>query len=993
MARKNALKKFFMYVVVAVGIVFLGFMTYYFAKNNENIFLTVDEGSIVYVNKGEVVALPLSHTKPNKSTTFEITYTTENVVEISAELKTITALNGGATTVTITSSNENFGPYKFDILVGEGTKDNPWYISSATQLVKIGKNINGIVFYETDDSYEMVNNINLSTIYSNGIYWTPIEDFYGTFSGEGYEISNLKVQGSYANVGLFGKIHSTARVENLKLTNAFVVGEMSTNVGIVAGVNAGFIGKVSVVGNLISSSQNSYVGGIVGKNVYEGTRPTLNMVEAKVQFRANGTIGGLVGINQGGIVFNSNVSVESLDLFLGYSPFSQTLDAVFDNYIYSSISFGGIIGRNEAIIYNNGTSSDFRQGAIKNSIVSVDANNLVVRSEEYYSRLALVVFENVEVSSHLYAINNTYLNIYAKSYGDLVAINILNGGSTSSITILSRADFNLPSSFDELNFETVWGVSSNEEPSLNLASSYEIVAVTNPGEVITSAQDVIVALKTISQNIGGNLNFLIDAQTAQNNEIVVDMNDVLDYMDITQWQPLGTLQNPFIGQLEAINGFVVFENLVVENDSNYLGLFGVISNPNTLLKNIKIRNATIKQTSVGASYGASLVAYIESGTVSNIYVDNASIEDVTVAGFVAGYNKNGIITNCFVGNDYLETQTNEILNSKISRSIYLGGIVGISASTINNVTVKNATIKNNALSFTTIGGIVAKILDKVEVSNAYNDSLIIDSINSNGYYGGVVGYVNANAVVKKSYNLGDISSVIGIEDESYAGGVASYVGKGAVIETSFSNTYGVKAKYVGGIVAINKGLIKESYSLGEYVGDVVGGLAYLCEGEITHSYTKATVKSISTSKDDFSAGLVAYLPKGAKISYVFGSATILATNGAQKYAETRSYIRYTFIETFFDELYTGRTAGEIKNYFVVNFNDAIVQTDNFNIIFRSIGIAGYPKDFIITTEDDVLGYGTINPFETAGFQQYSPQIWIFEDGQWPTLANVITSEE
>ena len=44
-------KKFFMYVIVMVTILFLGFTTYYVSKNNENISLTLSREESVYINK------------------------------------------------------------------------------------------------------------------------------------------------------------------------------------------------------------------------------------------------------------------------------------------------------------------------------------------------------------------------------------------------------------------------------------------------------------------------------------------------------------------------------------------------------------------------------------------------------------------------------------------------------------------------------------------------------------------------------------------------------------------------------------------------------------------------------------------------------------------------------------------------------------------------------------------------------------------------------
>ena len=58
------MKKFLMYVVVLVGILFIGYTTYYFVRNNETISITLAENESVYINKDETYELPIKWTKP-----------------------------------------------------------------------------------------------------------------------------------------------------------------------------------------------------------------------------------------------------------------------------------------------------------------------------------------------------------------------------------------------------------------------------------------------------------------------------------------------------------------------------------------------------------------------------------------------------------------------------------------------------------------------------------------------------------------------------------------------------------------------------------------------------------------------------------------------------------------------------------------------------------------------------------------------------------------
>lgn len=122
---------------------------------------------------------------------------------------------------------------------------------------------------------KLMSNINL-----NGAEWTPIGAcngptyFQGTFDGQGYTISNLKVDKStdtYRNssAGLFGWVDAAgATIKNVKIDNATVEG--SHWVGAVAGYMTGTISDCTVsnstiIGHNVNEDANGdKVGGIVG---------------------------------------------------------------------------------------------------------------------------------------------------------------------------------------------------------------------------------------------------------------------------------------------------------------------------------------------------------------------------------------------------------------------------------------------------------------------------------------------------------------------------------------------------------------------------------------------------------------------------------------------------------------------------------------------------------------------------------------------------------
>lgn len=979
MTRKNTLKKLLMYLVVLVGVLFVGFMAYYFGVNNETIALTIKEGDVIYMNVDDVIRLPVEHIDAHRGTEINVSSSDNDVAYYSAAADTIIAKEGGVATFTVTPSNTKFGPFRFDVLVGDGSFDNPWYISTAAQFAQIGKPVTQGNEWTVYHSYELLNDINLIETF------TPLNAFYGTFAGEGHTISNLRVLSANANVGIFGTLSTGAKFENVILSNLSVT---STNtsavaVGGIAGVNNGFIGKVQLTGTITSASEIAYVGGIAGKNNFEGSRPTISTVMATVNLRANGTVGGLVGQNMGGIIFNAIADVKSLDMFIAeIEPLSVQLDSEPSeiNFLY-----GGIAGHSSAVIY--GTENTFRQSAVKNVIARTDATVLLARDAEFVNKLALVAFLDTEIGNdvHTYAVKNVFLNIIVQSISGANSFVTQNGAETSSITVISSTQYTSADTYAGLS--DVWVFDSNlRKPVINMGVSYEMSAVSDPGNTITSGAELVNAIVTITNSMEKEISYKINAASAPNHEIVVDANDIMTARGLTSWIPIGTKANPYKGKLIVENGYLVIENLTITStNETYIGFFGVISGVNTEIRNIKFRNVNISTTNTFA-YAGVLAGSIDQGYITNIVIDNATITNAKHAGFLTGILLDGIVENVAVGANYQDGHENLITNS-LSLNNYYGGIAGTSGGTIRNVEIDNATLNQEKVTSTFMGGIIGKLLDKSTLKNAYNKGAELNSKSEQGYFGGVVGYMSANTLVESSYNKGTILNIIGTEEFNYAGGITAYLGEGGTISRSFSDTISIKNKYVGGIATFNHGTIRESYSLGEYSGQYVGGLSYLCTGQIVHSYTRASLYS-SGNKDTYSvAGLSVWLPKGAKIQYVFSAAVLQAPYGAIKFAETRSAFRYNGVESFF----SGKDGGEIENYIVIGYGDAVVQSTNWNATWRSIGWADLPKEFIQTDETSVKGMGATNPFEQVGFFNYSPQIWKFATNEWPELTNVVVA--
>ncbi|MCX5644400.1 MAG: hypothetical protein NTZ17_06910 [Phycisphaerae bacterium] len=176
-----------------------------------------------------------------------------------------------------------------DWLPGQGTAEAPYLISTAGQLIRLGRA--GIL---SDKHFVLSEDINLNPNLANGQLFAqaPIPAFMGVFDGNHHVISNLTIRGS-SLLGLFGYLTAGARVRNLGTVNMDIT-STGSYVGGLTGSNDGSIVQCYSTGSI---SGAMYVGGLVGENT-----------GAVTGCYSTGTIkgpynsGGLVGSNQGGTV-------------------------------------------------------------------------------------------------------------------------------------------------------------------------------------------------------------------------------------------------------------------------------------------------------------------------------------------------------------------------------------------------------------------------------------------------------------------------------------------------------------------------------------------------------------------------------------------------------------------------------------------------------------------------------------------------------------------
>ncbi len=271
----------------------------------------------------------------------------------SANLMTFDELNKELVVVYL---NEDNGLYTLDYYPlpfskfekgGDGTAENPYLVATAGDMALIAN--------EPNASYKLANDIDMD--YANKD-WTPISSFGGTLDGAGHSISNLSIESSSSNVGLFSSLAQNARIKDLSFVNPTI--DLTSNnqyVGVLAAqAVSDTISNVHVFGAKIDApSGSATTGGLVGRSTlysliegcsFEGDidLPSASsvggiagelMTSAKVEassvsgkFNASTTLGGIVGSigSNGSAVNNCRADVD----------------------LHAKYTVGGIVGDNDS---------------------------------------------------------------------------------------------------------------------------------------------------------------------------------------------------------------------------------------------------------------------------------------------------------------------------------------------------------------------------------------------------------------------------------------------------------------------------------------------------------------------------------------------------------------------------------------------------------------------------------------------------------------------
>lgn len=344
----------------------------------------------------------------------------------------------------------------------------------------------------------------------------------------------------------------------------------------------------------------------------------------------------------------------------------------------------------------------------------------------------------------------------------------------------------------------------------------------------------------------------------------IDLNDEL-------WTPIGIdALHSFGGSLDG--GGKTISGLKVETNGAWAGLFGSVRGtygvPMTM-RDLTLKNGSVKFTSSGTSYSGGLVAAVEGETV--LELRNVVAENLTVSGGIFG--SGGLLGRGRVAMTNCHNRGGSVTGS------YAGGLAGMGYSNLQDHVLAGCTNSAEVVGKRTAGGMTG---NETHSYGSYTDCTNNGSISATqGYASGIAAggsyerCSNSGAVTgqqaagicvngSKATNCSNTGAITGTD---YAAGILTNGGYGGVAEFCW-NTGKVEASTSVRAFGILYGWgahnqVSNSFS---YVPGANIGLAptELKEKNVSDSYYLADKKdSVSSvgewaSADDFASGKVAW---------------------------------------------------------------------------------------------------------------------------------------
>lgn len=556
--------------------------------------------------------------------------------------------------------------------VSEDTRlsDGTYKICTTEDLIQLAAMAND---YKTGNcTFVLANDIDLSTVDN----WTPIGDGYafgGTFDGNGYTVSNLKINTTNNPTGLFG--WTTGTIKNLGVENVNITG--ASDVGGLIGKAAGTVSNCYTTGSVVMASYTtdsggtavvSDAGGLVGTNFGK-------IIDCYSEANVTGDgniVGSLVGYSSGDGIIRcyaaGNVSGKGYVGGLAGRAYCTVEDSYSMGTVYGDFYEGGLIGETSstAVLTNcywNQSTSRMQNGIGNNKAsttvtgVATEALNSLIADGTLYLKGAQTLSRLTQITNIDAAVTLKDLGITANQYLMIYA-------SGNQILKTIHADDTLASVFNDTGvlyqidggILTINNTNSNFVVSMSQELSGALKLNTEEGyylEEITSYETT-----TISSTQTNTIWETTTTSTTQTSTIWETTTSSTTKTD-TIWQTTTTSSTQTSTILETTTTSTTQTNTIFINTTIYA------NDTSSALHTSAVRTLDVSTSLADAGItDGKIIIHLADGNYKTIQMSSSStfgdmISELANNGITMTLN-NGITAIKAVGNVWLKTSDNKI---------------------------------------------------------------------------------------------------------------------------------------------------------------------------------------------------------------------------------------------------------------------------------------------------------------------------------------------
>ncbi len=593
---------------------------------------------------------------------------------------------------------------------GSGTAEDPWQVATIEHL----DNVRNYLSIDHRDKYF----IQISDIDASGVDWEPIgrivQDFMGTFNGDGYTISNLMINRPEEDYsGLFGSVHN-ANISNLTLDNVQVEGNLVTG-SLIGRSQTSTVNHISVTGTIQGNDANT--GGIIGAAFNGGIYSQLN---ADVNVIGTTEVGGIFGTLIASARYSySEGTVTGLDKvggFVGRVSVTAGVADISDCYSTADVTgtdmVGGFAGKGASI---------YRSYSVGSVTGATNAGGFV-------GSLADDGIANIQ-----------------HSYWDIETSGKEQSAGDAGVMGLSTEQMQQKSTYVAFNFYSAWQIEDEEYPKFQSFTDYalpqdvDLDDLSGTGTeqnpyIITSVDE----LNAMRQNMAAH--YILDND--------LDLTASVAWNRGRGWIPVGSFGSTFSGTFDG-NGKTI--KRLTANNPNYGGI-SFLGNTN----GARISNLILEKVEIHGGWN--------SGGLVGIAAQGSQVENVTVTGSIVGnyINTGGILGNAYNGKFKSLFSDADVIGIKNVGGVF-GSLRAESRNSYSKGTVKGIENVGGFVGETFIGSVYGFIEDCYSMA----DVIGVDKVGGFAGEGWNISRAYSTGAVSGETNAGGLIGIGGSIAESY----------------------------------------------------------------------------------------------------------------------------------------------------------------------------------------------------------------------------------